>query len=83
MPGGAVTRVEGIGAGASEAQVRAAFPGFREEPHKYEDAPATYLTAPGADTGGPALRFEIGQDGKVAAIHVGTMPELGYVEGCA
>ena len=57
--------------------------GFREEPHKYVDAPAKYLTAPNADSGGPALRFEIGQDGKVSLIHVGLMPVLAYVEGCA
>lgn len=78
-----VTLVEGIGTGASEAEVRAAFPGFRETPHKYVEAPAKYLTAPDADSGGPALRFEIGADGKVSLIHVGTMPVLGYVEGCA
>jgi hypothetical protein len=74
---------EGIGAGATEAQVRAAFPGFVEEPHKYVAAPAKYLTAPGAERGGPALRFEIGADRKVSLIHAGTMPVLGYVEGCA
>jgi len=78
-----VTLVDGIGVGASEADVRAAFPRFREEPHKYSDPPAKYLTAPRAAGGDPALRFEIGPDGKVALIHVGTMPVLGYVEGCA
>ena len=74
---------EGIGVGASEAQVRAAFPDFREEPHKYVDAPAKYLTAPDAAAGAPALRFEIGADRRVSLIHAGTMPVLGYVEGCA
>jgi hypothetical protein len=78
-----VKLVEGIGAGATEAQVRAAFPGFREEPHEYVDPPAKYLTAPNAAGGDPALRFEIGTDGKVSLMHVGTMPVLGYVEGCA
>lgn len=81
--GSSVKLVEGIGVGASEAEVRAAFPGFRESPHKYVDAPAKYLTAPNAPGGDPALRFEIGQDGKVSLVHVGTMPVLGYVEGCA
>ena len=38
-----VKLVEGIGTGATEAAVRAAFPGFREEPHKYGAAPAKYL----------------------------------------
>ena len=78
-----VTLVEGIGTGATEAEVRAAFPGFREAPHEYSEAPAKYLTAPGAERGDPALRFEIGADGKVSLVHVGTMPVLGYVEGCA
>lgn len=78
-----VKLVEGIGVGASEAEVRSAFPGFRETPHKYSEAPAKYLTAPNAESGDPALRFEIGRDGKVSLVHIGTMPVLGYVEGCA
>lgn len=78
-----VKLVEGIGVGSSEAEVRATFPGFREEAHKYEAAPAKYLTAPNAAGGDPALRFEIGADGRVGLVHVGTMPVLGYVEGCA
>jgi hypothetical protein len=78
-----VKLIEGIGTGASEADVRAAFPGFREEPHAYVDKPAKYLTAPNAPTGDSALRFEIGGNGKVSSVHVGTMPVLGYVEGCA
>lgn len=78
-----VKLIEGIGVGAPEAEVRGAFPGFRETPHKYVDAPGKYLTAPNAPGGDPALRFEIGQDGKVSLVHVGTMPVLGYVEGCA
>jgi hypothetical protein len=78
-----VKSTEGIGIGASEAEVRAAFPSFREEPHKYVDTPAKYLTAPNAADGDPALRFEIGPDGKVNLMHVGTMPVLGYVEACA
>ncbi len=78
-----VTLVEGIGVGSSEADVKKWFAGFREEPHQYEGSPAKYLTAPNAGSGDPALRFEIGQDGKVKLIHVGTMPVLGYVEGCS
>lgn len=78
-----VKLAEGFGIGATERAVREFFAGFREEPHKYEEAPAKYLTAPNAANGSSALRFEIGQDGKVSLIHVGTMPELGYVEGCS
>lgn len=78
-----VKLIEGIGVGATEKQVMAAFGGFRSTPHKYVEAPAKYLTAPNAGSGDPALRFEIGRDGKVTMMHVGTMPVLGYVEGCA
>lgn len=75
--------VEGIGIGSSEPQVMAEFGGFRATPHKYVEAPGKYLTAPNAASGEVALRFEIGSDRKVTAMHVGTMPVLGYVEGCA
>ncbi len=78
-----VKLVEGIGIGATEKRVMADFAGFRSTPHEYVDAPAKYLTAPNADSGDPALRFEIGKDGTVSLIHIGTMPVLGYVEGCA
>lgn len=78
-----VKLAEGIGVGASEVEVKKWFAGFREEPHKYEDAPAKYLTAPNARTGESALRFEIRSDGRVGLIHVGEMPALAYVEGCA
>lgn len=78
-----VQLAEGIGVGASEADVKKWFAGFREEPHKYEAAPAKYLTAPNARPGESALRFEIGTDDKVSQIHVGEMPVLGYVEGCS
>jgi hypothetical protein len=78
-----VKLIEGIGTGASEAEVRGHFSSFRVEPHKYVETPAKYLTAPNATAGDPALRFEIGREGKVTLMHVGTMPVLGYVEGCA
>ena len=77
-----VKLVEGIGPGATEAEVTQYFP-FPATPHKYVDAPGKYLTAPNAASGDPALRFEIGSDGKVSQIHVGTMPVLGYVEACS
>ncbi len=73
---------EGIGVGATEADVRKWFGGFRESPHAYVEG-GKYLTAPNAKSGDPALRFEIDSDGKVSEIHVGTMPVLGYVEGCS
>lgn len=75
-----VRLVEGIGVGSAEAAVRAAFPSFTSEPHRYVGPPAKYLTQPG---NAPRLRFEIGEDGTVTAIHVGMPPQLRYVEGCA
>lgn len=75
-----VELAEGIGVGATEAEVLSAFPGFRATPHKYVATPGKYLTQPGSD---PRLRFEIGEDGRVSLIHAGLMPQLGYVEGCA
>ncbi|MGB5725039.1 MAG: hypothetical protein WBM39_11560, partial [Parasphingorhabdus sp.] len=77
-----VKLAKGIALGASEADVKKQFP-FPATPHKYADAPAKYLTAPNAASGDSALRFEIGSDGKVGQIHVGTMPVLGYVEACS
>ena len=80
--GSPVTTAKHIGPGASEADVRKAYPYLEEEPHKYVAAPAKYLTwLP--QGGGPGLRFEIDQDGIVSLIHAGEMPWLGYVEGCA
>lgn len=78
--GSRVKLVEGIGVGATEKEVLAAFPGFKSDPHTYVAAPAKYLTQPGDD---PRLRFEIGEDGRVTDIHVGLAPQLLYVEGCA
>lgn len=78
--GSEVALVEGIRAGATEAEVRATFPGFEENPHTYLAAPGKYLTQPGAD---PRLHFEIDTDETVSMIHVGALPELTWVEGCA
>jgi len=78
--GSPVKLVEGIGPGSTEAEVLQVFPTFIASPHKYVAAPAKYLTQPGSD---PRLRFEIGRDRKVSLVHVGMMPQLGYVEGCA
>ena len=73
---------EGVGVGSSDAQVRAAYAGrVIEQPAKYDDPPAHDLivwTTP--QTAG--YRFEVGQDGKVNALHAGG-PSILYVEGCA
>lgn len=78
--GSDVKLFEGVGAGSTLAEVREAFPGFVETPHKYTGPQGKYLTQPGDD---PRLRFEISPEGRVTQVHVGVMPQLGYVEGCA
>ncbi|MBI1250591.1 MAG: hypothetical protein GC189_03875 [Alphaproteobacteria bacterium] len=103
---GAVTRVvltapsdvktaDGLGVGADAAAVRAALGDQAvQEPHKYQGAPAAYLTAwrtRGADAADapyvsdPAargVRYVIGETGAVEAIHAGG-PSIQYVESCS
>lgn len=83
----------GLGIGATAAQVKAAY-GDRAvvEPHKYQDAPAEYVTVwsqggagDGAYVTDPQARglvYEIGSQGTVEDIHAGG-PSIQYVEGCA
>lgn len=80
--GSTVTLAEGVGPGATRTTVQGAFPGFVEETHKYVPG-GKYLTAPNAASGEPAVRFELDEAGRVTTVHVGLMPVLGYVEGCA
>ena len=55
-------------------------------PHKYQDAPAEYVTVwSGSDHTSPAARgvkYEIGGDSRVSSI-AGGGPSIQYVEGCA
>lgn len=74
---------DGLGIGATEQAVSARFPALTQDLHKYESPPAKYLTSPNASPSSAGVRFEIGADGKVKLIHVGLMPVLAYVEGCA
>jgi len=71
----------GIGVGATPAQVLAAYPGAVSSPHKYETAPAAYITA-WTDPAKEGTVFEVSSAGTVAAIHAGG-PSIQYVEGCA
>lgn len=72
----------GIGPGSTEAEVRAAYAPLREQPHHYVGPPAKDLFFGGSESE-PGLRFEIGDDGRVTALHAGLDPVLGYVEGCS
>ena len=91
MSGSEVETDKGLGVGATAAEVRAAYGALvNAEPHEYQDPPAEYLTiwSRGGASGGEAappdsrgIRYEIGDDGKVAFIHAGG-PSIQYVEGC-
>ncbi|WP_392353434.1 hypothetical protein V8F63_12420 [Brevundimonas sp. LF-1] len=93
IKGSDVKTETGIGVGSDGEQVKALYGAAAEAtPHKYQDAPAAYVTIwPGRndllnthvmDPAARGLRFEIGQDGKVAFIHAGG-PSIQYVEGCS
>lgn len=91
--GSKVRTDRGLGIGATAAQVKAVHgKALRAEPHKYEEAPAEYLTiwakdaprdeqSPAAPTA-RGIRFEVGAAGKVQSISAGG-PSIEYVEGCA
>jgi hypothetical protein len=92
IDGSKVKTDRGLGLGISPAAVRAAYgPALQASPHKYEDAPAEYLTV-WAKGGAPAdripppnsrgIQYEVKGDGKVGAISGGG-PSITYVEGCA
>lgn len=91
--GSDVMTEDGVGVGFDGEQLKARYGSAAEvTPHKYQDAPAAYVTIWSGKTSpssgyvtDPAARgfnFEIGQDGKVAFIHAGG-PSIQYVEGCS
>lgn len=65
----------GVHVGASEADIRAVYPELR----RGSGAGDLYTAGRGDD----GLRFEIGRDGNVAAMHGGGEPALSQSEGCA
>lgn len=79
---GGVKTDKGLGLGATEAAVRAAYGDKLEvEPHHYINAPAKYLTAwTIPDQRG--VRYETDAEGLVSEIHAGG-PSIRYIEGCA
>lgn len=82
-----VTTDRGFKIGDQASAVKAAYGAAAEvSGHKYEAAPAEYITVwATSDHGGHAARgikYEIGQDGRVKSI-AGGGPSIQYVEGCA
>lgn len=81
----------GLRVGDAAARVKAAYGDeARVTPHKYQDAPAEYVTVWSRgggdgyvdDGNARGIVYEIGADGTVMAIHAGG-PSIQYVEGCA
>lgn len=86
-----VTTDRGYGVGDPGEGIAAAYgPAARRESHKYESAPAGYITVWSRgggdgyveDPDARGLVFEVGRDGAVKAIRAGG-PSIQYVEGCA
>ena len=89
--GASVTTDRALGLGAPAAAVKQAYGAAAQaSPHKYESTPSEYITV---WTGGPrsepyvtdaaarGVRYEVGADGKVKAIHGGG-PSIQLVESC-
>jgi hypothetical protein len=80
----------GLGIGDTADTVIASNAYIKRSPHKYQDAPAEYLTLWSTPQSEPYVQdesargivFEIDGTGKVGAIHAGG-PSIQYVEGCA
>jgi len=83
---------KGLGLGDTAAKVKEVYGASAvASPHKYQDAPAEYITVweggPRAgsfvqDEAARGIVYEIDGSGKVGAIHAGG-PSIQYVEGCA
>lgn len=81
----------GLGLGDQAAEVKRVYgAALQSQPHKYQEAPAEDLfvwnggprTEPYVeDAAARGVRYEVGSDGKVMAIHAGG-PSIQLVEGC-
>ena len=81
---------KGLRVGDTAERVKAAYGDqARVTPHKYQDAPAEYVTVWSRgggeghveDGNARGIVYEIGSDGTVMAIHAGG-PSIQYIEGC-
>lgn len=83
---------KGFGVGDEAAAVKAAYGAeAKVSPHKYQAAPAEYITAwQGGlraepyvqDEAARGINYSVAESGKVEAVHAGG-PSIQYVEGCA
>jgi hypothetical protein len=83
---------KGLGVGDTAEAVKTAYgAGAKSSPHKYQAAPAEYITAwTGGlraepyvqDEAARGINYSVAESGKVEAIHAGG-PSIQYVEGCA
>lgn len=73
---------QNVGVGSTDAEVRTAYQNVIEQPAKYDAAPAHDLLVWSDANSQSGIRFEVGADGKVTAVHAGG-PAILYVEGCA
>ena len=89
--GATIQTDRGFGVGSEAAAIKAAYGGGAiAQPAKYDPAPAEDLfvwanggsTAYVTDPNARGVRYEIGADGKVKAVHAGG-PSIQLVEGCS
>lgn len=76
-----VRTAEGVSWGSTAAEARAAYPEAERESAEYTPAPGHELFVWTNREEHVGLRFEIGEDERVAAIHAGS--DLRNIEGCA
>ena len=89
---GSTIRTErGFGVGSTAEEIKAAYGGaVVSQPHKYSPAPAEdlFVWSNGGSTGyvqdpdARGIRYEVGTDGRVTAVHAGG-PSIQLVEGCS
>lgn len=81
---GPITTTSGAGIGMTEQEIKDLFPGQIEvEPHKYSDV-GHYLVFVPSDPADADKRLIFETDGAtVTSYRAGTLPEVGWVEGCS